>query len=316
MKKVFPHGYYSTPRAKARFHCLYGNEVLNKTVKSEGLTGLQTCQNERGQWLNNDDEVPYIEKYKKRKKFDHQSQSSAMSKRSNVDTRHEYDSEDGNDNVSLQKYPLDSPKNIGSHIFIKHVHEKNDATNVLCSPLSSTYSSVYTYSDGSTEEEYEQANYKRKHDYEYTSENRFLHPLVKYKSRHQKAENVMTDVLYATKSRNVSDWKRDCKNGVDDFECITPNADERYSPENLSATCTNCDPGTIHNAVVSSADPICWYQVKYTRRTQRIRISTKLSGLPESKQTDQIPTYLQQTGCSPPSDWDSLSQNHVRMQYF
>lgn len=183
----------------------------------------------------------------------------------------------------------------------------------MCSPLSSTYSSVNTYSDLSKEDEYEQANYKRKFDSEYKSENRFLHPLVKYKSKHHKAENTMADLLYTVKPRNVSNWKPDYKYTVDDPEHITPNTDQRYSTENLSSICGNCGSGTLHDAVASSADPICWYRVKYTRRTQSIRISTKLSGLPESEPRDQIPTDIQQTDCSSPSNWDSLSQNHVRI---
>ena len=314
VKKVFPHVYYSTPCAKSRFHCLYGNKVLNKTVKSGGLTGPQTHQTDREQWLNNNDKVPYVEKYKDRKKFHYQSPPSAMSKHPNVDTRYEYDTEDANDNVSLQQYPLDSPKNIGSPAFIKHVNESTNETNILCPPLSSTYSSVNTCSDWSTEDEYEQANYKRKLDSEYTSENRFLHPLVKFKSKHQKAENAMTDLLYTVKSRNVSNWKPDCKYTVDDLECITPNIYQKYSNENLSSICVNCDSDTLHDAVALSADPICWYQVRYTRRTQNIRISTKLSGLPESEPRGQIHTDLQ-VDCSPPSDWDSLSQNQVRIVF-
>jgi hypothetical protein len=315
VKEVFPHGCYSTPCAKSRFHCLYGNEVLNKTVKS-GLTGPQRHQAERGQWLNNDDKVPYVENYKDKKKCDYQSPSSPMPKHFNVDAKYGYDTEHTNDNVSLQQYPLDySPKNTGSPTFIKHMNESTNATNILCSPLSSTYSSVKTYSDWSTEDEYEQANYKRKPDSEYTSENRFLHPLVKFKSKHQKAENALTDLLYTVKSRNVYNQKPDCKYTVHDLECTTPNMDQRYSTENLSPTHGNCDSGTLHDAVALSADPICWYQVKYTRRTQSIRISTKLSGLPESEPRDQIHTDLQQVDGSPPSDWDSLSLNHVRIVF-
>jgi hypothetical protein len=217
---------------------------------------------------------------------------------SSVDTGYAYHTEDANDNASLQQHPLDqSPKNVGSPTFIKHVHESSNATN-MCSP-SSTYSSVKTYSDLSTEDDYEQANYKRKFDSEYTSENRFLHPLVQYKSKHHKAENAIEDLLYTAKSRNVSNWKPDCKYIVDDLEHITPNIDQRYSTEDHSSMCGNCD-------AVASTDPICWYRVKYTRRTQSIRISTKLSGLPDSEPQDQIPGDLQQTDCSSPSDWDTL----------
>jgi hypothetical protein len=167
----------------------------------------------------------------------------------------------------------------------------------------------------STEDEYDHANYKRKFDSEYTSENRFLHTTVEYTSKHHKAENAMADLLYIAKLRNVSNWKPDCKYTVDDLEHIAPNTDQRYSTENLSSIFGNCDSDTLHNAVASSVDPICWYQVKYTRRTQSIRISTKLSGLPESQPIDQIPTDLQQTDCSSPSDWDSLLQNHVRIVF-
>jgi len=314
VKKVCSHKYYSTPRAKSRFNCLYGNKVLNKTVKSGGLTGPQTHQTKRGQWLNNDDEVPHREKYQDRKKFDYQSPSSTIFMHSNADTGYAYHTEDANDNASLQQHPLDhSPKNVGSPTFIKHVHESTNATKMLCSP-SSTYSSVNTYSDLSTEDEYERANYKRKFDSEYTSESRFLHPLVQYKSKHHKADNAIADLLYTEKSRNVSNGKPDCKYTVDDLEHITPNIDQRYSTENHSSICGNCDSGTLHDAA-ASADPICWYRVKYTRRTQSIRISTKLSGLPESEPRRQIPTDLQQTNCSSPSDWDSLLQNHVRIVF-
>ena len=101
---------------------------------------------------------------------------------SNVDAGYAYHTEDANDNASLQQHPLEhSPKNVGSPTFTKHVHESINATNMLGSP-SPTYSSVNTYSDLSTEDEYEQVNYKRKFDSEYTSENRFLNPLVQYKS--------------------------------------------------------------------------------------------------------------------------------------
>jgi len=231
--------------------------------------------------------------------------------RSNADTGYAYHTEDANDNASLQQHPLDhSPKNVGSPTFIEHVHESTNTTNMLCSPTS-TYSSVNTYSDFSTEDEYEKANYKRKFDSEYTSENRFLHPLVQYKSKHYKAKNATADLLHTAKSRNVSNWKPDCKYTVDDLEHITPNNDQRYSTENHSSISGNCDSV----AVASSADPLCWYRVKYTRRTQSIRISTKLSGLPESETRDQIPTDLQQTDCSSPSDWDSLLQNRVRIVF-
>lgn len=294
VKKVRPHKYYSTPCTKSRFNCLYGRKGLNRTVRSGGLIGPQTHQTKREQWLNNDDEIPYREKYQDRKKFDNQSPSSAISTHSNVDTGYAYHNEYANDNASLQQHPLHhSPKNVGSPTFIKHAHESTNATNMLCSP-SSTYSSVNTYSDMSTEDEYEQASYKRKFDSEYTSENRFLHPLVQYKSKHHKAENAIADLLYTAKSRNVSNWKPDCKYTVDDLEHITPNIDQRYSTENHSSIGGNCDSSTLHDAVASSADPVCWYRVKYTRRTQSIRISTKLSGLPESEPRDQIPTDLQQ----------------------
>jgi len=234
---------------------------------------------------------------------------------SNVDAGYAYHTEDANDNASLQQHPLEhSPKNVGSPTFTKHVHESINATNMLGSP-SPTYSSVNTYSDLSTEDEYEQVNYKRKFDSEYTSENRFLNPLVQYKSKHHKAENAIADLLYTAKSRNVSNWKPDCKYAVGDLGHITPNIDQRYSTENHSSICGNCDSGTLHDAVASSADPICLYRVKYTRRTQSIRISTKLSGLPESEPRDKIPADLQQTDCSSQSDWDSLLQNHVRIVF-
>jgi hypothetical protein len=164
----------------------------------------------------------------------------------------------------------------------------------------------------STEDEFEQVNYKRKFDSEYTSVNQFLHPLVQYKSKHHKAENAIADLLYTVRSRNGSNWKPDCKYTEDDLEHITPNTDQRYSTENHSSVCRNCDSSTLHDAVASSADPICWYRVKYTIRTQSIRISTKLSEMPESEPQGQIPADIQQTDCSSPSDWDSLLQNHVR----
>lgn len=308
--KLFPHGHYSTPCAKSRFNCLYGSEVLNKNVKRE-LPGSQIHQTERTVWVDNAD----VKDKDKTKKLDYQSHSSALSKDTDIDTWYEHETEDTCDNTSLESYSLHyPPTNLESPMLMKGANGSTNENNILSSPPS-TYSSINIYSDWSTEDEYEQANHKRKLDSDYTSENCFLHPLAKFKSKHQKAQNADTNLLHTVKSRNVSNWKPDCEYIVNNSEYILPNTDQRYSDDNLSSIC-----GSNTDEIESSADLTSWCRVKYTRRTQMIRISTKPSGPTEFVPRNQILNDVQpinsETECSLPSDWDSLSENKVSVLYF
>jgi hypothetical protein len=301
IKKVFPHGYYSTPCAKSRFNSLYGNEVLNNIVKPNGL--------------------PYVKKYKdKTINFDYQSPSSAVSRQLDTDTWYEHDTEDTSDNINLKSYSLlHSPTNAASPVLLKGVHESTNETNILSSPSSSTYSSINMCSGWSTDDEHEHTNHKRKLDSDYTSENRFLHPLVKFKSKHSKAQNAETNLLYITKTRNVSDWKPKCEYTVSDLKCINSNNNQRYSIENLSSIYGESNSDTLHDEAESSADLTSWYRLRYTRRTKTITVSTKPSGLPESALKDQLLSVVQpvnsDTQCIP-SDLDSVFKNKVRILYF
>lgn len=298
VKKLFPHGHYSTPCAKSRFNSLYGNEVLNKNVKGDKFPGSQMHQTERIIWVG-DTEVKDKDGMNK---CDYQSPSSALSEGKDANTWYEHEKEDTCENTSLKSHSLHyPPTNLESPILTRG-HE----SSILSSP-SSTYSSINICSDWSTEDEYEQANHKRK--LEYSSENCFLHPLAKFKSKHQKTQNTETVEL-----RNVCNWEPDCEYIVDDSKCTNPNDDESYSVDNLSICVSNTDD------IESSANLTSWCRVKYTTRTRTIRISTKPSGLTEFAPKDQILCDLQPinslTECSQPSDWDSLSENKVSILFF
>jgi hypothetical protein len=312
VKKVFPHEYYSTPHAKSRFNCLYGNEALNKNVKNDELPESQIHQTEGVIWVNNVDEVTNVENYKHRtKKCDHQSPSSEVSKHADTDMWYEHHTEDSDDNVSVKPYSLYSPTKSGSPVLRKSVTESTNGTNILSSPSSSAYSSINMYSDWSTKDELEQVNHKRKLDSDYTSENRFLHPVEKFKLKHHKAEK---DLLYTAKSRNVSNWKPDCEYFTNNLEYVNPNTDQKYLIEYPPSICRHCNSDTLHDEVESSAYLTSWCRVKCTRWKQTVRVLTKPSGLPESAPRNQI--INSETECSLPSEWDSFSENKVRILYF
>lgn len=306
---VFPHGHYSTPCAKSRFNCLYGNGVLSRNVKSDKLLGTQMHQTERTVWVDNAD----VKDKAETEKYDYQSSSSALSNATDVDTWYKHKIEDTHINTNLKSYSIHyPPTNLESPILIKGINERTNENNILSSP-SSTYSTINIHSDWSTDDEYEQTNHKRKLDSDYTSENCFLQPLAKFKPK-QKAQNAETNLLYTAKSRNVSNWKTDCEYIVDDSECINPNTDHRYSADNLSSICgCNTDEET-------SADMTSWCRVKYTRRTRIIRIATKPSELTEFAPKNQILHHLQpinsEKECSLPSDWNSLLGDEVSILYF
>lgn len=309
--KVFPHGHYSTPCAKSRFNCLYGSEFLNKNVKSDKLPGSQMHQTERTVWVDNAD----IKDKDEIKTFDYPQHSSALSKDNDTDTWYKHETEDTCDNTGLKSYSLHYPStNLQSPTFMKGVNESNNENNILTSPSSSIYSNINIYSDWSTEDEYEQANHKRKLDSDYTSENCFLQPLAKFKSKYQKAQNANTNSSYTVTSRSVSNWKPDCEYNVDYSECINPNTDHRYSFDNLSSVC-----GSNADEAESSADLPSWCRVKYTR-TRTIRILTKPAGLTEFVPRNKILSDLQpinsEKECAQPSDWDSLSENKVSIMHF
>jgi hypothetical protein len=169
--KVFPQGYYSTPCAKLRFNSLYGNEVLNKTVKRNDFS--------------------YMRKYKDGKiTTDYQGPSSALSREFDIDTCYEHDIEDTNDNINLKSYSLlHSPTNATSPVSSKGDHDSINAATILSSSLSASspsYSSINICSGWSTEDERSLISNKRQLDSDYTSENRFLHPLVNFKSKQWK----------------------------------------------------------------------------------------------------------------------------------
>jgi hypothetical protein len=261
-KKVFPQGHYSTPCAKLRFNSLYGNEVLNKTVKPNDFS--------------------YMREYKDGKiTTDYQSPSSALSREVDVDTWYEHDIEDTND-INLKSYSLlNSPTIATSPLSLKGAHESTNAATILSgssSVSSPSYSSINICSGWSTEDEHEQVNNKRKLDSDYTSENRFLRPLVNFKSKQWKAQNSETNLLHAAETRNVSDWKPEFEYTVSDLKCINSNNDQSYSLESLSYMYGEGNSDTLHDEAESSADPTFWYRVKYTRRT----LSIKPSGLPDS----------------------------------
>lgn len=306
-KKVFPYEYYSTPCAKSRFKSHYGNDVLDNTVKP--------------------DELPHLKKVKDGTViFDYQSPSSAVSKQFDTLTSHEHDTEDTSDNRNQKSYSLlHSLTNEASPVPLKCVHESINEDNILSSPSSSTYSSINICSGCSTEDErdepqilHEQINYKWNLDSDYTSENSFLHPLVKFKSKHWKAQNAETDLLY-TAETNISDWKPEYEHTVSDLKCINSNNNQRYSIQKMSSIYAESYSDTLHDEAESSADLTSWHRLKYTRRTQTITISTKPSGLPQSALKDQMLSVVQPVNsdiqCSP-SDVNSLFKNRVRILYF
>ncbi|PNF30327.1 hypothetical protein B7P43_G15025 [Cryptotermes secundus] len=300
-KKVFPHEYYSTPCAKSRFKSLYGNEVLDNIVTPN--------------------ELPYLKKYKDRTAIsDYQSPSSAVLG----------NSEDTSDNINQKPYSLlHSLSNAASPVRLKCVHESINEDNSLASPSSSsssTYSSINVCSGWSTEYEHdepqilhEQINYKCNPDSDYTSENSFLHPLVKFKSKHWKEQNAETNLLYTAKTRNMSDWKPECEHTVSDLKCINSNNNQRYSVQKMSSIYAESYSDTLHDEAASSADLTSWHRLKYTRRTQTITISTKPSGCPQSALKEQMLSVVQPVisdiQCSP-SDVNSLFKNKVRILYF
>lgn len=307
-KKVFPHEYHSTPRAKSRFKSLYGNEVLDNIVKPN--------------------ELPHVKKYKDRTvTYDYQSPSSAVSRQFDTVTSHEYNTKDTSDNINLKSYSLlHSLTNAASPVLLKCVHESINEDNILSSPSSSTYSSINICSGWSTEDEHdepqilhEQINYKWNLDSDYTSENNFLHPLVKFKSKHWKAQNAETNLLHTAKARNMSDWKPECERTVSDLKCINSNNNQRYSIQKMSSTYAESYSDSLHDEAELSADLASWHRLKYTRRTQTITISTKPSGLPQSALKDQMLSTVQPVNsdiqCSS-SCVNSLFKNKVRILNF
>jgi hypothetical protein len=270
--KVFPQGYYSTPCAKLRFNSLYGNEVLNKTVKHNDFS--------------------YMRKYKDGKiTTDYQGPSSAMSREFDIDPCYEYDIEDTNDNVNLKSYSLlHSPTNATSPVSSKGDHDSINAATILSSSSSSaaasspSYSSINICSDRSTEDERSLISNKRKFDSDYTSENRFLHPLVNFKSKQWKARNSETNLLHTVRTRNVSHWKSECEYTVSNSKCINSNNDQMFSIGNLSSIYRKSNSDTLHDEAHSSADLTFSYRMKYTRRAQTITLSTQPFGLPDSAQ--------------------------------
>jgi hypothetical protein len=264
-KEVFPHGYYSTPCAKLRFNSLYGNEVLNNVVKTNDSS--------------------HIKKHKDGAiKTHYQNTLSAVFKDYDIDTDHEHDIADTNDNIDLNSYSLlHSPTNATSPVLLKSVHESTNEATILSSPSSSSssYSSINICSGWSTEDEHEHINHKRELESDYTSENRFLHPLVNFKSKQWKAQNGEAKLLYTAETRNVSDWEPECDYTVSDLNCINSNSDQRYS-STANVSPIHGDSQTLHDEAESSPGPTFWYRMKYTRRTQTITLSTKPSGLPDS----------------------------------